>query len=67
MSPTGRAHERLARRVGVADVPHLRERVARLEGALAEHRELQRLLAEEVSRLERAVRSVSPGDGEAAR
>jgi hypothetical protein len=59
--------QRIEEGVGAAAVRDLRGRVERLEGALVEHRELQRLLAEEVSRLEGTVRSVSQDDGGAAR
>ncbi len=67
MSRVHRRLERLTGEVGAGEVPRLRAGVERLEDGLAEHRDLQRLLADEVSRLERAVRSVSRDDGGAAR
>ncbi len=66
MSRLRRRLELLTGEVGAGEVPHLRARVERLEDDLAEHRHLQRLLAEEVSRLEGAVRSLSRDDGGAA-
>jgi hypothetical protein len=67
VNPARRALSRVSRGVGASQVRDLRDRVERLEGDLVEHRELQRLLADEVSGLERMLRAVTRGDGGTAR
>lgn len=48
----------VAEATGLLDVRNLRKRVASMEDGLAEHAELQRLLAREVEKLEQTVRSI---------